>query len=161
MVIFEIVLFSCCWQFMEEPHFLDNVRFSGSSAPRTTYFPGGGPTRKNQLFLNFLEFFSISSVHLVQINPKLGFWTRLLVKNSNFSLRCFKHRLFSYPPKSRIRTKVSPWGSMWDNLWKGPNYKFPRNLFQRFVPLNWCNAIRAPIAIKSKFNNCILNLPCN
>ena len=49
MVIFEIVLFSCCWQFMEEPHFLDNVRFSGSSAPRTTYFPGG-PTRKKSAF---------------------------------------------------------------------------------------------------------------
>ena len=53
MVIFEIVLFSCCWQFMEEPHFLDNVRFSGSSAPRTTYFPGGGPTRKNPVSPRF------------------------------------------------------------------------------------------------------------
>ena len=71
MVIFEIVLFSCCWQFMEEPHFLDNVRFSGSSAPRTTYFPGG-PTRKKSNFSSCFYFPGGGTTRKNQVSPRFS-----------------------------------------------------------------------------------------
>ena len=107
MVIFEIVLFSCCWQFMEEPHFLDNVRFSGSSAPRTTYFPGG-PTRKKSAFPLFSRVLQYLICTLGPNKSKVGILDPIIGPISQ--LQCFGHRLFSYTPKSRIRTKVSPWG---------------------------------------------------